>query len=525
MKSLSTCPRCLRMVTLPDSADAAARVRCPLCNVEYLLSEALALVPPALIVVSATDRPATPSEASAATTGLTTAPFFVSGPTVTPPTEDSESAADAAEAASAGDLRDDFALDFAEHLAESESQSDEGDESAEIDDAALPGREFSAVTDKPALGSELEKAPASVGDKGAPQAKPLLKTIALPRKRKKKGPIRLLGELILGGGMGLVIAYYGVWWIRGESADLPRVEWLPGLPPAGYGAITPSKPIPEPDKRKAESRTDKPAAEPESTVVSRPSTVEKTAAPANLEPQAAVSPGEKTAPDSAKEKVPLPAKKQPPPPPKIGPHPPAEFDFFALDNALQEATDAFFAAGSVEEKNYPALCRLAEVRTYIAADKLSLPQRKTVQDFLDHLAQDSQRVAEIERLGGAALKKASEETSKTDAGTTAADESKPAADAAQPGGHLGGILLAGKAAAINSQKGLQGATIKLAEGGGHVFVFSAKPFDFVVGDNVLLAGGMIANPDKNLAGYAGSARLAIWLGTAIRIPAADADKK
>ena len=29
---------------------------------------------------------------------------------------------------------------------------------------------------------------------------------------------------------GLLIAYYGVWWIRGESAGLPRFEWLPFLP-------------------------------------------------------------------------------------------------------------------------------------------------------------------------------------------------------------------------------------------------------------------------------------------------------
>jgi hypothetical protein len=512
------------MVTLPDSADAGALVRCPWCNADYPLSEALALVPPALIVVSAAELPATPTEASAAAPGLAAESFFIQEPAVAPPAEVAESAAHSAAAKdTATDSRGDFALDFAEHLAETESQSAKADEVETIEDESFQLEGHFVTEDKPPSEIEHETKPAPIGEKGPPQVKPLIKPLPLPRKRKKKGPIRVLGEIILGGGMGLVIAYYGLWWIRGEAAGqfLPRIEWLPGLPPKGYGAKTPT----EPTEQQAQPRADKPAIKPEAPTVSQPVAEEKTAAPAIPEPQAAAAPGEKAAPEVAQEKVPLPEQKQPPPPPKIGPRPPAAFDFFALDNALQEATGAFFASGTVDEMNYPALCRLAEVRTYIAADKSSPPQLKTVRDFLDNLVQDSKRVAEIERLGGEALKKANEEAAKKEAGTTAEDEAKPAEDEAKSAGHLGGILLAGKAVSIKSQNGLHGASIKLADGGAPVAVFSAKPFDFIVGDNVLLAGGIIAEPGKNLAGYGGKSRLAIWLGAAIRISAADADKK
>src|SRR5688572_10777520 len=46
------CPRCRDEVTVPPRAAGGALVRCPLCMEPYLLSEALAQVPPELIIVS-----------------------------------------------------------------------------------------------------------------------------------------------------------------------------------------------------------------------------------------------------------------------------------------------------------------------------------------------------------------------------------------------------------------------------------------------------------------------------------------
>lgn len=59
MPSISTCPRCSRMVAIPSGLDAAALVRCPLCDAEYPLNEAIEmeLVPPDLIPVDAAESP------------------------------------------------------------------------------------------------------------------------------------------------------------------------------------------------------------------------------------------------------------------------------------------------------------------------------------------------------------------------------------------------------------------------------------------------------------------------------------
>lgn len=51
MSTISSCPRCQRQVSIPAGVDSQAEVRCPLCDAEYPLSEALALTPPELIPV------------------------------------------------------------------------------------------------------------------------------------------------------------------------------------------------------------------------------------------------------------------------------------------------------------------------------------------------------------------------------------------------------------------------------------------------------------------------------------------
>ena len=48
---ISTCPKCDKPVSIPAGVDASAAVRCPLCNAEYALGEALTPPPPELIPV------------------------------------------------------------------------------------------------------------------------------------------------------------------------------------------------------------------------------------------------------------------------------------------------------------------------------------------------------------------------------------------------------------------------------------------------------------------------------------------
>src|SRR5688572_30429621 len=45
------CPRCRDEVSLPPKATGRALVRCPLCLEQYLLAEAMAGAPPALVII------------------------------------------------------------------------------------------------------------------------------------------------------------------------------------------------------------------------------------------------------------------------------------------------------------------------------------------------------------------------------------------------------------------------------------------------------------------------------------------
>jgi hypothetical protein len=51
MAAISTCPKCGRQVAIPAGLDFAAVVRCPICNAEYALYDAIATAPPPLIPV------------------------------------------------------------------------------------------------------------------------------------------------------------------------------------------------------------------------------------------------------------------------------------------------------------------------------------------------------------------------------------------------------------------------------------------------------------------------------------------
>lgn len=55
MAATTLCPKCTQAVSLPDQAESAAEVRCPLCLAEYPLAEALPEGVPALIVLGAAE--------------------------------------------------------------------------------------------------------------------------------------------------------------------------------------------------------------------------------------------------------------------------------------------------------------------------------------------------------------------------------------------------------------------------------------------------------------------------------------
>jgi hypothetical protein len=51
----STCPKCQKPVSIPSGVDLSAAVRCPCCQAEYALNEALGPTPPELIPVGLVD--------------------------------------------------------------------------------------------------------------------------------------------------------------------------------------------------------------------------------------------------------------------------------------------------------------------------------------------------------------------------------------------------------------------------------------------------------------------------------------
>jgi hypothetical protein len=568
------------MVTLPDCFSSTTKVRCPLCQAEYPLSEVLELVPPTLILVPDAEVLPSPVTTAAPLSGLVPEPFFSEEPTITPPVEDvteevvqeveelpvadaavemtdkssieqrwedfanesEELAIDAEdipidfeeqatesepipleekkpltadeiaeeafavevpEETSSRESMDDFALDFAEHLAESDSHPEESEElelvesltePEEIQDFAFNSSKATPVNGKPSEPALINNA--APGRPVAPaRTKPLVKPLPMPRRRKKRGPVRLVFEVVFGGCLSLVIAYYGVWWIRGESAGWPRFDWVPFLPephvarapntPAVPAAIP--KDVPSNDTPDAATQASVPPVD----QVDNTEAVTKSEAPVENTPVT-------TPPPEIETKKPVtPEPPAIPPMPKIGPRPPAVFTSLDLDSAIDDVTVAFFskAGGKVNAESYPAFCRLAEVDTYIAADKLLPAQQRTVVEFLVNIAKDPKQIAEIERLVTAALK--------------------------NPGERPGGILLAGKAGDVASRNGMYGTVIRLAGSGENVSVLSVKPFDFKKDDAVLLVGGMVVKPAENIAGYSGKRPLVVWFGTAVPIPAAD----
>jgi hypothetical protein len=315
------------------------------------------------------------------------------------------------------------------------------------------------------------------------------------RRRKKKGPIRLLIEWVAGLCVAVVGFYYGMWWIRGESAGLPRYEWAPFLPAPEPIAQVPLKLNTPANKAKSPPSAAIPGSGMRTFAPPDTLTVEKEMA-VGSESKAEAPPGI-VAPPTIDDKMPsAPMPEVLPPEPEIGPRPPANFSFLELDTAIDEATYALFnkSDGKVDTESYPAFCRMAEVQTYIPPDKQSPAQQKSVKILLDNLAKDREQIAAIGHLATTALK--------------------------NPGDRPGGILLAGKVTKISTNNNLFGAFIKLTGSDELVVVLSAKEMPFKVEDEVLVTGGMVSKPAENIRGFKGGAPLAVWLGGAVPVPAA-----
>lgn len=175
-----SCPKCNDQVSVPSSAPRSARVRCPLCQEEYELADALAQLPPALIIVSAevVDEPAL-----AAVGGM--------------------------DAATGSHIGSEMNHGFGGHLEGGSSK----DFSAGLLDAG-PSRESMVSAPTPAFRS-------------APRP-----------KRPEKSMVGELVKIVLGGVVGIGLAVLILWWAAGVDLGLAptinKVSWMKWILPPKF---------------------------------------------------------------------------------------------------------------------------------------------------------------------------------------------------------------------------------------------------------------------------------------------------
>ena len=209
-----SCPKCREQVSIPAGAISHSKVRCPLCQEQYLLTEALQRLPPLLIVVPDTES---------------AAPFVAA----LPPANESMVDRDIDEAA------DERAAEY-----------DQEWNLEPVEDRQAGGLPAASPTAEPARSNdwisevgigqdrservEREHSPSSTRASSMPSRR--------RHRRKKAGPVKSFIQIIGGGILGLVIAQLILWWMPGDWAKDKRdplgvadrvAQYAPFLVPAG----------------------------------------------------------------------------------------------------------------------------------------------------------------------------------------------------------------------------------------------------------------------------------------------------
>jgi len=346
MSAISTCPKCQRQVAIPTGADSAAMVRCPLCSVEYPLSEALALVPPELILVA----PLTAVESAAI---APEAPFVEGHP-----------------------FGDDYDI---------VTEREEGVEAIEEHPLFAATQEAEGAVE----GAPAEKAEAA--------AKPAPKR----RRRQPKSMLQAAIEIVTGGVAGTLFAYYGLAWYQGPQFDLPKF----GMPFIEQLTFDPSRPEGGVRKRRVEEplkpavpqpAEPKPAPKEEPKPQTPPAAEEKKPAP-----DAAAEKSAPLAEPAAPEATPKPEAAD-----KVGPRNAPKFTSDDLGKALKAANDALGDGARMTPEVFAEFCRLGEAATFVEpnpTDTQLADRQQAVRTVLEKIARQADLFNEIGRLAGGRL--------------------------------------------------------------------------------------------------------------------------
>jgi hypothetical protein len=214
MPSISSCPECHRILTIPDLADRQQSLGCPLCHAQFSAERVLAEsenLPPAAIVLGATasaEQEGSPDENRAREE----------------PTQQVNGSSSSAASEPPLDEDDDL-----ESSIEEDEELDDFDDSDEWEDSedAEDDEDF----------EESEPSP----DYQSFQQQTATTRIARRTRQSTASPFGFLGQLLgiaVGGALGLAIGYWVLIWIGGADKDFLQLRgrvpgWL--LPFRGHG--------------------------------------------------------------------------------------------------------------------------------------------------------------------------------------------------------------------------------------------------------------------------------------------------
>lgn len=528
MPSISSCPQCHRILTIPDLADRQQSLRCPLCQAQFPAERVLAeseSLPPAAIVLGATaaqgdshDKIHAPEEPTRQLNGSTSPALRRS-----PDDEDDDPESSIEEDAELGDF-------------------DDSDDAGEWDDSEDAEDEEEFDESEPLPEYQSFKPPSATT------------RIARRTRQPTASPFGFLGQFLgiaVGGALGLAIGYWVLIWIGGAEKDFLNLrgkvpDWL--LPVRGQGivsdngasAVSDAKPVGETERSSLASSD-------------RPNPVDETSGMADESGGAAHSNGP-TAPSLPANTSPsgneelrssqfsgvvdrLPPGPEPFPESYRGPRAFKSRTASELAAALEKADLALRcphcqAPSSVRLASFspPAhgreepvdgaassrrcdYCRGKPPSNLTTTAFRELCELAEIVTFVRFEGEEAQRDECREGAQALALALGTQRERAETAGRLAAER----LDSSQR--ESNGIVLTGSVQQAEQEGELYAIRLMLQGSGKSVTVFSLQPPDppLAQRDRVVVLGSIIDSPRDNLAGYAGRMPQVVWGGLPVKL--------
>jgi len=530
MPAVSHCPRCHVLVSLPSGVDPSARVRCPRCDEEFPLREAIDNGPPELIVVETgpspapSPQPATPGDAITPSDRVTPDGWATSDDRAAPGDDNDQET---------GAVEDSRSSDGPLPIASIAWDDAAGVEASRLEPAAdvapagetVPGSgdPFDAqldATPEASLSAAMADPPFALA--GALPAEPLGSSdgpsLAVSARRGPSAFRTMVG--IIGGGVcGLAIGYLVLLWIGGPPKDFLHVgSDLPAflVPRSFHVALASHDAIPRTAARSAthhatetllptvrpaadplpvDGRSRPPAASPHSDGGADPGTrtsARPTPSSRGIEAVAdrALSRAGTARPATAEIAPPILGG------PTYGP------DDLAVALARARKAEPALVTGSLADRAtrrakanaYRIFSRLAEVTTFARSHDSGTeiePYRRAVANLVLDCVKTGSTFEQLARIGDQWLK------------------------ARNRSGR--GAWLAGEIDAIEPQGDFFAVRLRSVGRRAQGVLCRERP-DVQVGDQVTVLGAIETEPATHITGYAGPQETIVWAGQIVRVP-------